>query len=70
MVRRLKEVRSHKFGAWNQRSWAGQRYAYFWVDGMHFNAQREDAENRRPCILMVMTMCSGSPQTPRRIGDR
>lgn len=53
-VVRLKEVWQQEFAAWSKRSLAGKRYAYFWVDGVHFNVRLEDTENQRQCILMVM----------------
>ena len=53
-VVRLKEVWQHEYAAWNKRSLAGKRYAYFWVDGVHFNVRLEDTENQRQCILVVM----------------
>lgn len=53
-VVRLKEVWQTEFAAWNKRSLTGQRYVYFWVDGVHFNVRLEDTENQRQCILMVM----------------
>ena len=51
---RLQEVRPQEFAAWNKRSLTDKRYAYFWVDGVPFNVRLEDAENQRPCILVVM----------------
>jgi len=53
-VVRLKEVWQQEFAAWSKRSLAGKRYAYFWVDGVHFNVRLEDTQNQRQCILMVM----------------
>jgi transposase-like protein len=53
-VVRLNEVWQTEFAAWSKRSLAGKRYAYFGVDGVHFNVRLEDTENQRQCILVVM----------------
>jgi len=48
---RLKQVWQEEYAAWSQRSLAGQRYVYFWADGVHFNIRLEED---RQCILVVM----------------
>lgn len=48
---RLKEVWQQEYDAWSRRDLAGRRYAYWWVDGIHFNVRLEPD---RPCILVVM----------------
>lgn len=48
---RLKEVWQREYDAWSRRDLAGRRYAYWWVDGIHFNVRLEPD---RPCILVVM----------------
>ena len=50
-VVRLKEVWQNEHAAWSKRSLADKRYAYFWVDGIHFNIRLEED---RQCILVVM----------------
>ena len=50
-VVRLKQVWQDEYEAWSQRSLAGKRYAYFWVDGIHFNIRLEED---RQCILVIM----------------
>lgn len=50
-VVRLKEVWQRDYEAWSKRSLAGQRYVYFWVDGIHFNVRLEEG---RQCILIVL----------------
>ena len=50
-VVRLKEAWSQECQEWSQRSLAGKRYAYFWVDGVYFNIRLEED---RQCILVVM----------------
>jgi transposase-like protein len=50
-VVRLKEVWQRDYEAWSKRSLADKRYAYFWVDGIHFNIRLEE---ERQCILVVM----------------
>ena len=55
-VVRLKEVWQQEYEAWRTRSFAGKRYVYFWVDGVHFNVRLGgdgESENRQ-CILVVM----------------
>ena len=50
-VVRLKQSWEADFKDWNQRSLEGKRYAYIWVDGIHFNVRLEE---HRQCILVVM----------------
>ena len=50
-VVRLKEIWSKECQEWSQRSLAGKRYAYLWVDGVHFNIRLEED---RQCVLVVM----------------
>ena len=50
-VVRLKEIWSKECQEWSQRSLAGKRYAYLWVDGVHFNLRLEED---RQCVLVVM----------------
>ncbi len=48
---RLKKVWEQDFEDWNKRDLTGKRYAYIWVDGIHFNIRLEED---RQCILVVM----------------
>jgi transposase-like protein len=50
-VVRLKEAWFKEYGTWSQRSLAGKRYVYLWVDGIYFNIRLEED---RQCILVVM----------------
>ncbi len=50
-VVRLKDAWSKECQEWSRRSLAGKRYAYLWVDGVHFNIRLEDD---RQCILVVL----------------
>ncbi len=50
-VVRLKEVWFKEHRTWCERSLAGKRYVYLWVDGIYFNIRLEED---RQCILMVM----------------
>jgi len=50
-VVRLKEVWQRDYAAWSKRSLADKRYAYFWVDGIHFNVRLDEG---RQCILVVL----------------
>jgi transposase-like protein len=50
-VVRLKQVWEKEYVEWNQRSLAGKRYVYLWVDGVHFNVR---LEGERTCILVVI----------------
>ncbi len=50
-VVRLKESWQQEFATWSQRSLADKRYAYFWVDAIHFNIRLEED---RQCILVVI----------------
>jgi transposase-like protein len=50
-VVRLKALWEQDYETWSRRDFELKRYAYFWVDGIHFNV-RLDGE--RSCILVVM----------------
>jgi transposase-like protein len=50
-VVRLKALWTKEHETWSQRSLAGKRYVYFWVDGIHFNIRLED---ERQCILVII----------------
>lgn len=50
-ITRLKDAWSQEYASWNQRSLAGKRYVYLWVDGIYFNVRLEED---RSCILVVM----------------
>jgi transposase-like protein len=49
---RLKEVWRQDWERWSKRSLEGQRYVYFWVDGVYFNIRL--TEDERACILVIM----------------
>jgi len=48
---RLKKSWEEDFDAWNHRSLSNKKYAYIWVDGIHFNIRLEDD---RCCILVII----------------
>jgi len=48
---RLKKVVEQDCADWNKRDLTGKRYAYIWVDGIHFNIRLEED---RQCILVVI----------------
>ena len=48
---RLKALWEQDYQAWKARDLELKRYAYFWVDGIHFNVRLDE---ERSCILMVM----------------
>jgi transposase-like protein len=50
-VSRLKEHWEEEFAQWSVRSLAGDHYAYWWVDGIYFQARMEDAKD---CVLVVI----------------
>jgi len=50
-VVRLKQIWEADFKEWNRRDLSDRRYAYVWVDGIHFNIRLEE---HRQCILVVM----------------
>ena len=50
-VVRLKDVWRQDYEDWSKRSLTDKRYAYFWVDGIHFNIR---LEGERQCILVVL----------------
>jgi len=50
-VVRLKQVWETDFKDWGRRDLSDKRYAYLWVDGIHFNIRLEE---HRQCILVVM----------------
>ena len=55
-VVRLKEVWQGEYEAWSKRSLVGERYVYFWADGVYFNVRLGgDGEGQnRQCILVVV----------------
>ena len=55
-VVRLKEVWQGEYEAWSKRSLAGERYVYFWADGVYFNVRLGgDGEGQnRQCILVIV----------------
>lgn len=48
---KLKKSWDEDYDIWSKRSLAGKKYAYIWVDGIHFNIRLED---ERCCILVIM----------------
>ena len=48
---RLKALWEQDYQAWKARDLELKRYAYFWVDGIHFNVRLDE---ERSCILVVM----------------
>ena len=48
---RLKQVWQAEYETWAKRDLSGQKYVYFWVDGVHFNVRLEDG---RQCILVII----------------
>lgn len=50
-VVRLKSIWQAEYEAWNKRNLSGQKYVYFWVDGIYFNVRLED---ERQCILVII----------------
>ncbi len=55
-VVRLKDVWQGEYEAWSKRSLVGERYVYFWADGVYFNVRLGgDGEGQnRQCILVVV----------------
>jgi putative transposase len=50
-ITRLKAGWEDEFQEWTKRSLEGKKYAYLWVDGVHFNIRLEED---RQCILVLM----------------
>jgi len=50
-VGRMKELWVSEYEYWCGRDLSGKRYAYIWVDGLHFNVRLSD---ERPCVLVIM----------------
>ena len=48
---RLKKSWEDDFNTWNHRDLSDKKYAYIWVDGIHFNVRLEDD---RCCILVIV----------------
>jgi len=48
---RLKTVWQTEYETWHKRDLSGQKYVYFWVDGVYFNVRLED---ERQCILVII----------------
>jgi len=50
-ISRLKDVWKDELGAWQGRDLSGQRFVYWWVDGVYLHARLEEASQ---CILVVI----------------
>ena len=50
-ISRLKESWQGELKAWQSRDLSQKRYAYFWCDGVHFEARLEEAKQ---CMLVIM----------------
>jgi putative transposase len=50
-VVRLKKIWEEEYALWARRDLHDKQYAYFWIDGIHFNVRLEDD---RCCILVIM----------------
>ena len=48
---RLKQIWEDDYEAWSKRDLTGKQYAYFWVDGIHFNVRLDDDKS---CILVII----------------
>jgi putative transposase len=48
---RLKQIWEEEYETWSKRDLVGKQYAYFWVDGIHFNVRLDDDKS---CILVIM----------------
>ncbi|MGL6015607.1 MAG: IS256 family transposase [Selenomonadaceae bacterium] len=48
---RLKQIWEEEYEAWSKRDLTGKQYAYFWVDGIHFNVRLDDDKS---CILVII----------------
>jgi len=48
---RLKKCWEDEFQVWDKRDLSGKKYAYIWVDGIHFNVR---LEGERSCVLVIM----------------
>lgn len=50
-ISRLKEKWTEEHDQWCRRDLSGQRYVYFWVDGVYFSVRSDDAKQ---CILVII----------------
>ena len=48
---RLKKSWEEEFKSWNRRDLSDKKYAYIWVDGIHFNVRLEED---RCCVLVII----------------
>ena len=49
-ISRLKQQWSEEHRAWSQRDLSGERYVYWWVDGVYCNIRQDD----RLCLLVIV----------------
>lgn len=49
-ISRLKQQWSDEHRAWSQRDLAGERYVYWWADGIYSNVRQDD----RLCLLVIV----------------
>lgn len=52
VVGRLKAEWAAEYAAWTRRSLIGQRYVYWWADGVHTNLRGESVEHQ--CLLTIV----------------
>jgi len=50
-ISRLKEKWIKEYNKWRRRDLAGERYVYWWVDGVYFRVRSDDAKQ---CILVII----------------
>jgi len=48
---RLKQIWEEEYETWSKRDLTEKQYAYFWIDGIHFNVRLDDDKS---CILVIM----------------
>jgi putative transposase len=55
VISRLKERWEEEYEHWNRRSLSQDIYAYWWVDGIYFQARMEESKD---CVLVIMGVTS------------
>ena len=63
---RLKQVWQQEYEEWTKRDLSGERYVYWWADGIYFNVRLED---ERQCILLIMGTKEDGTKEPVALED-
>jgi len=67
VVSRLKKQWSDDWKAWNKRDLSGERYVYWWVDGVYTGLRAEETDKQ--CLLVIIGVKPDGSKERVAIGD-